>query len=857
MLHKKSNVLGRVPSASTLGFGEIAVNYNEKEPFLAIKTSGETNNFEVVKISSDKIIEQKINDAVDKVGSELNELADIVSQNELVTADSLTELNDTINYVDSKFSDYATSADTSSTIKAVSAATSAAIKAVNDKADALSDTVVKTTPQTLSNNAKNQVKANLGISNPDWTAQEGEEGHIENKPFEETYILKVTSAGTYTYKGNGNYTYRVKWVNNHTHGNIEELKTDGSIITVNVFGALGQRPVTIQYTGYNSTLVITDQYNALDEEHYIMFGVSITQIPEYFIPDTVIKTTPQVLSDTDKNQVKENLGISNPDWDAKAGEAGYIKNRSHYRVLPDFIPLVYTNQYIETYNTGDEVYSYGYKIKLHPGYNVYTCYLDYVGDLNSENFTELSVDLYTRIKYFGYGGWPDEMPDGNDWFDAPCLIVETEFDNINECFDYLNQEFLFSESYVYYKQLDAEYLPNTVLKTTPQTLIDVDKNQVLTNLGLTDIAKKSELDKIYSSAVTYTGRQIEQFHHSGVLYLKYEHSDNTVYYKGLNGGDEWAALPIWILNMYIYYTLGGAITITSNMVISSGGTIPRVINDFKIYADESNGSQTSLSWNCDGKKYILTFDGNGPQGQNIVVEQSLEVIVEENEEIVSSALNSLNDDIKQIYKIIEEGDGGVGNSIAIEAVSQVATDLYNFKNEVRTGITVYNSERIAGQTIDEIVAQIGGGSNGGGINPEYDSGSRAYVVGVDDDGNAYYSDVYMSGNTLNAPNGFFQQSDENLKTFISNIEVDLEKITQLPKKYFMWSDKRDENIHIGTSAQAVQELYPEIVKRDKNGNLTVDYSKLSVIALRAIDVLNEERKQMKADIAEIKTKLGL
>ena len=289
----------------------------------------------------------------------------------------------------------------------------------------------------------------------------------------------------------------------------------------------------------------------------------------------------------------------------------------------------------------------------------------------------------------------------------------------------------------------------------------------------------------------------------------------------------------------------------------SGTSYPKVINDFKIFADETNMGRPTLSWSYDDKKYTLTFDGNGPQGQNIVVEQSLEAIVEENEEIVSSALNSLNDDIKQLYEIIEEGDGGVGNSVAIEAVSQVATDLYNFKNEVRTGITVYNSERIAGQTIDEIVAQIGGGSNGGGINPEYDSGSRAYVVGVDDDGNAYYSDVYMSGNTLNAPNGFFQQSDENLKIFISDIEVDLEKITQLPKKYFMWSDKRDENIHIGTSAQAVQELYPEIVKGDKNGNLTVDYSKLSVIALRAIDVLNEERKQMKADIAEIKTKLGL
>ena len=37
MLHKKSNVLGRVPSASTLGFGEIAVNYNEKEQVISQK----------------------------------------------------------------------------------------------------------------------------------------------------------------------------------------------------------------------------------------------------------------------------------------------------------------------------------------------------------------------------------------------------------------------------------------------------------------------------------------------------------------------------------------------------------------------------------------------------------------------------------------------------------------------------------------------------------------------------------------------------------------------------------------------------------------------------------------------------
>jgi hypothetical protein len=48
-----------------------------------------------------------------------------------------------------------------------------------------------------------------------------------------------------------------------------------------------------------------------------------------------------------------------------------------------------------------------------------------------------------------------------------------------------------------------------------------------------------------------------------------------------------------------------------------------------------------------------------------------------------------------------------------------------------------------------------------------------------------------------------------------------------------------------------------LVFEDENGKLSVDYSKLSVIALKAIDMLNEERKEMKKDIEAIKTKLGL
>jgi ubiquinone biosynthesis protein UbiJ len=70
-------------------------------------------------------------------------------------------------------------------------------------------------------------------------------------------------------------------------------------------------------------------------------------------------------------------------------------------------------------------------------------------------------------------------------------------------------------------------------------------------------------------------------------------------------------------------------------------------------------------------------------------------------------------------------------------------------------------------------------------------------------------------------------------------------ISKLSKKYFTWKDDESNTQHIGVSAQEVQELYPELVNViDEEGHLSVSYDKLSVVALKGIDVLNDKIKSL-------------
>lgn len=118
--------------------------------------------------------------------------------------------------------------------------------------------------------------------------------------------------------------------------------------------------------------------------------------------------------------------------------------------------------------------------------------------------------------------------------------------------------------------------------------------------------------------------------------------------------------------------------------------------------------------------------------------------------------------------------------------------------------------------------------------------------------------TYNNGADLHA-NAYYADSDIRYKNVIKHSCIDLLSLATLPLFLYTWNDKRDDIIHIGSSAQAVEQVIPQLVTEDSTGFKSLDYSILgTVVGITAckelvsqkseIEMLKERVKQLEQQL---------
>lgn len=419
------------------------------------------------------------------------------------------------------------------------------LKTLDDKY--LPDTVIKTTPQTLTDTDKNQVKENLGISTPatpDWNAQKGEAGYIENRTHYVTGTAETINLnGEYGITKNNitvnvdstiDISWNIDFMGNHTEGSCRFTGIDESN-----YYSFDNGGFNIDFIN-NGGLVDLNMYAfGGGEPHYgtVTIGVDMRHktLDEVYIPDTIARksdipvpiiinyNTIKDAANSEVNTISEQTWLKyiandtykNYDWIIQRDGIKY-----NCTVIPDYdnkhIQILYfTRNEIEGTSgpLGNAIMKYsGLRIQLLPyTENTYLIYkISNGGSLETREF--VFGENYNKNAYLIAAA----QMSGIDTIDCKWVYttkddstitvngqyfhIENSITNVDAIFSVkdksltyvdgngLINKVTFADNGSYDISKNNPDISDTVVKTTPQTLSDADKNQALSNLGLSDVA---------------------------------------------------------------------------------------------------------------------------------------------------------------------------------------------------------------------------------------------------------------------------------------------------------------------------------------------------------------------------------
>lgn len=106
---------------------------------------------------------------------------------------------------------------------------------------------------------------------------------------------------------------------------------------------------------------------------------------------------------------------------------------------------------------------------------------------------------------------------------------------------------------------------------------------------------------------------------------------------------------------------------------------------------------------------------------------------------------------------------------------------------------------------------------------------------------------------------YYSSSDIRYKNIIKHSCIDLSNLAALPLFLYTWKDKRDNTIHIGSSAQAVEQVIPQLVTKNSTGFKSLNYSILGTVAgitaCKELVTQKSELQQLKEKVKQLEDKL--
>jgi hypothetical protein len=275
---------------------------------------------------------------------------------------------------------------------------------------------------------------------------------------------------------------------------------------------------------------------------------------------------------------------------------------------------------------------------------------------------------------------------------------------------------------------------------------------------------------------------------------------------------------------------------------------------------------TNIGSNIQTEKMRITANGNVGIGTNAPnAKLDIKGIGNNNSSYGLGVRNSSDN-----YSFVVRDDGNVG----------IGTPTPSSKLEIAGGNNAGFLRLNNGTTNPFVIYfgnNLGGVSNSDGVVYFEIAGTETYVMGghvVPDDnltrdlgssnrkwGNVYANDMYLNSISNWISNWYW--SDKRFKKDIEPINSALSNVLKLKPVKYSWKteefpDKHfDNKRHIGLIAQEVEEVYPELVNTNNEGFKSVDYNKLTVVLIKAIQELNNKIEQLEKENKELKKKLNL